>query len=347
MVLIAYYVQQKDAKAALAAAQTAQAAFPENPQIVELLGAAQQNAGENNQALESFTRAAKLQPQSPGPLIRLAGVQTLLKDYDGAIKTLRQAIALQPSYTPTWLMLTRVYATSDRIGDGIADARKMQKANPTRAVGFALEGQMLLAQKKPAEASAVFREGLSREPVPLLSVMTYAALQSAGKPDQAAAMAQRWHKENPKDTQLYTYQTQQSVMAADYRTAVQHSNAVLALEPDNVTVLNNLAWSLNELGDPKALEYAERAYVVGSNIPSVVDTLGWILVQRGDAARGLKLLREASAQAPDDPEIRLHLAKALLKAGDKASAKTELETLALRGGASRARTEAQQMLKSL
>ena len=244
-------------------------------------------------------------------------------------------------------MLTRVYATSDRISDGIADARKMQKANPTRAVGFALEGQMLLAQKKPAEASAVFREGLSREPVPLLSVMTYSALQSAGKPDQAAAMAQRWQKEHPQDTQLHTYQTQQAVMAADYRTAVQHSNAVLALEPDNVTVLNNLAWSLNELGDPKALEYAERAYALGSSIPSVVDTLGWILVQRGDAARGLGLLREASAQAPDDPEIRLHLAKALLKAGDKASAKTELETLALKGNVSRARTEAQQMLKGL
>jgi Flp pilus assembly protein TadD len=136
-------------------------------------------------------------------------------------------------------------------------------------------------------------------------------------------------------------------MAMDYRAAVQHCKAVLEVEPGNVTMLNNLAWSLNELGDPTALEYAERAYALGSSIPMVVDTFGWILVQRGDAKRGLELLREASAQAPDDPEIRLHLAKALLKAGDKASAKTELETLALKDNASRARTEAQQMLKGL
>ena len=120
-----------------------------------MLGAAQQNAGENNQALESFSRAAKLLPQSTGPLLRLAGVQAALKDYDGAIKTLHQAIALQPDLTPAWLVLSSVYVTSDRVGDGIADARKLQKAYPTRAVGFALEGQMLLSQKKPAEASVV------------------------------------------------------------------------------------------------------------------------------------------------------------------------------------------------
>src|SRR4030095_10438498 len=42
IVLITYYAQQRDAKAALAAAQAAQTAFPENPQILEILGAAQQ-----------------------------------------------------------------------------------------------------------------------------------------------------------------------------------------------------------------------------------------------------------------------------------------------------------------
>jgi putative PEP-CTERM system TPR-repeat lipoprotein len=347
VILIGYYARLKDAKAALAAAQAAQAAFPDNPQIMEMLGAAQQNAGENNQALESFGRAAKLQPQSTGPLLRLAGVQAALKDYDGAIKTLYQAIELQPDLTPAWLVLSSVYVTSDRVADGLASARKLQKAYPNRAVGYALEGQMLLSQKKAAEASVIFREGLSREPVPFLSVMTYASLQTAGKPDQAAAMAERWQKDHPKDTQLLTYRAQQSLAAKDYKAAAQFTRAVLELDPDNVTMLNNLAWSLNELGDPKSLEVAERAYALGSSVPMVVDTLGWILVQRGDAKRGLDLLREASAQAPDDPEIRLHLAKALLKAGDKASAKTELETLATKGNASRARTEAQQMLKTI
>jgi putative PEP-CTERM system TPR-repeat lipoprotein len=345
--LITYFAQQRDAKAALAAAQAAQAAFPESPQILEILGAAQQGAGENNQALETFTRVTKLLPQNPSPLVRLAGVQTILKDYDGAIGSLHKAIALQPDLASAWLALANVYSIAGRNSDGIADARKYQKDYPKRAVGFVLEGQILVGQKKPAEAAVTFREGLAREPLPLLSVLNYQALQSAGKPDQAIAFEQRWQKDHPKDVQLRSFLGQQAVMAKDYPVAVQQYRSVVEVEPDNVTVLNNLAWSLNELGDPKALEYAERASALAPNMPTVLDTYGWILVQRGDAKRGLDMLREATRLAPQDTEIRLHLAKALLKTGDKAAAKSELEALAVQGSATRARTEAQQMLNAL
>ena len=345
--LIGYLTRQKDPKAALAAAQAAQAAFPTNPEVLEVLGAAQQAAGESNQALETFARAAKMLPQNPTPLIRLAGVQASLKDYDGAIASLHKAIALQPDLTSAWLGLASIYVTSERTDDGLKAARKLQKDLPKRAVGFALEGQMLASKKKPAEAAVAFREGLAREPIPLLSVLSYATLQSAGKPDQAAAMAQRWQKEHPKDTQLHLFQAQQSLIAKDYRGAVEHYRVILALDPDNVTILNNLAWSLNELGDPKALEYAQRASVLGPYTPTVVDTHGWILVQRGDTKQGIDMLRRAINLAPQDQDIRLHLAKALLKSGDKAAAKSELETLVVQTDASPARSEAQQMLKAL
>ena len=112
-------------------------------------------------------------------------------------------------------------------------------------------------------------------------------------------MAQRWYKEHPKDTQLHAFQAQQAIVAKDYKVAVQQYRAVLAVEPDNATALNNLAWALNELGDPKALEVADRASVLAPNVPTVMDTRGWILVQRGDAKKGLDLLREASGLAPD------------------------------------------------
>jgi putative PEP-CTERM system TPR-repeat lipoprotein len=279
--------------------------------------------------------------------MRLAGVQANVKDYDGAIGSLHKAIALQPDLASAWLALANVYAIAGRNSDGIADARKLQKEYPKRALGYVIEGQILVGQKKPSESAVAFREGLAREPIPLLIVLSYQALQSAGKPDQAAALAQRWQKDHPKDVQLRSFLAQQAVVAKDYAVAVQQYKAVLEAEPDNVTALNNLAWSLNELGDPKALEYGERASLIAPNVPSVADTYGWILVQRGDAKRGLELLREASRLAPQDTEIRLHLAKALLKTGDKAAAKSELEALVVQGDATRARTEAQQMLNAL
>ena len=347
--LIGYFTQQRDVKSALAAAQAADAAFPGNPQLLEALGTAQQAAGENNQALETLTRAAKSQPENAMPLYRLASVQAGIKDFDGAVVTLHKAIQVQPEQSiGAWAALAGVFIAAGRVEDGIADSRKLQKQFPTRAVGFAVEGELLVSQKKLAEAATAFRESLAREPIPLLSLRLYMALAAAGKQDQATAMALRWQKEHPKDVLLRNYQGQQSVVAKDYRAAAQQFKAVLEVEPENTVALNNLAWVLNELGDPKALEFAERASELAPFAPLVMDTHGWILVQHGDAAQGLTLLRKANSIAPQDTDIQLHLAKALLKTGDRAAAKRELEKLATQTGESPARTEAQQLLtKSL
>ena len=59
----------------------------------------------------------------------------------------------------------------------------------------------------------------------------------------------------------------------------------------------------------------------------MLDTLGVILVDQGDNDRGVKVLKQAVAYAPKAPQTRLHLAEALIKTGDKAGAKTELETV--------------------
>jgi Flp pilus assembly protein TadD len=58
-----------------------------------------------------------------------------------------------------------------------------------------------------------------------------------------------------------------------------------------------------------------------------MDTLAWILVGKGDAARAVTLLREAQALAPKARDIRYHLAAALAASGDKAAARKELDGL--------------------
>ena len=68
--------------------------------------------------------------------------------------------------------------------------------------------------------------------------------------------------------------------------------------PNNLLVLNNLAWSLFESKDSRALGFAEQALKLKPDNPDVMDTLGWILVQQGQAERGIKLLQQALSKAP-------------------------------------------------
>ena len=99
--------------------------------------------------------------------------------------------------------------------------------------------------------------------------------------------------------------------------------------------------------DPGALGFAEKAYALAPRSPAIADTLGWLLVERGDTKRGVEILAKAASAAPNALEIRLHYAKALLKSGDKAGARTELEAVAGTSAESPQKAEAAELLKQL
>jgi Flp pilus assembly protein TadD len=95
------------------------------------------------------------------------------------------------------------------------------------------------------------------------------------------------------------------------------------------------------------LQLAEKAYAAESNSPAVLDTLGWILVERGDLARGVSLLQKAVSLAPDAADIRYHLAHALAKSGDKEKARGELQRALGTGKAFSNEKEARALLTQL
>ncbi|MGI9488185.1 MAG: tetratricopeptide repeat protein, partial [Geminicoccaceae bacterium] len=91
-------------------------------------------------------------------------------------------------------------------------------------------------------------------------------------------------------------------------------------------LMNDLSWVRHELGRPGAEDLARRAYQISQN-PAISDTLGWILVQKGETEDGLRLLREAHQGLQDNPDIRFHLAYALHDQGDAEGAKALLREL--------------------
>lgn len=91
-----------------------------------------------------------------------------------------------------------------------------------------------------------------------------------------------------------------------------YERILAATDGRNAMVLNNIAWAEGQLGNfDKAIGYGERALKEAPGNASVMDTLGWLLVQQGrDRARGVQLLRDAAAKAPQNPTIQRHYAEA-------------------------------------
>jgi putative PEP-CTERM system TPR-repeat lipoprotein len=249
------------------------------------------------------------------------------KQPDEAIKSLRAALALRPDLELVERDIARIYIATGRHDEALAEARRMQKDDPEQPLGYALEGDVYIAQKNLGLAEKTYRAALKKFDLPQFVVRGHAVMTATGKATEADAMAEKWISDHPKDAVVLAYLGERDIAAKRYPRAVSRYKSALERRPDNPIYLNNLAWAANALKDPQALEYAERAYELAPQNPSIMDTLATILVQKGETERGVELLDRASDLAPENHGIRLNFAKALIKAGRKDAARKELEPL--------------------
>jgi putative PEP-CTERM system TPR-repeat lipoprotein len=206
-------------------------------------------------------------------------------------------------------------------------AQRVQKQSPKEPTGFVLEGDVLMAQKKTAQALKAYEAAYAVRKSAALVVKLHSVYMQAGRHDEAKARVADWLTEFPEDNGVRLYMAGDKLKRGDLKSAIEDYEMLLKKLPDNVIVLNNLAWAYHRVNDARALETAERAYKLGPDSAPVADTLGWILVQHASSARGLELLQKAASAAPNSPGIRYHLAYASYKAGDTTRARTELERL--------------------
>lgn len=328
LALINLHLRNNDPKAALTAAQSAVAAMPSDPRIVEATGVAYEAAGETNQAIDTFNKLASLQPQSPQPLLRLASLYARQKDTSRAVDALRRAQKLAPNARDVVPPLVQVYMAGNQPAEALKEARALQKSEPKFAGGFMLEGDILAAQRKFAEAEKPYREALKLEPkADGVAIRLHRVLADGGKGAEAEAFAKSWLAENPKNPSMRLYLGERELAAKNYKAAAAHYQALIAIEPNNAVALNNLAWIGGETGDPKALGYAERAVKLAPNSAPILDTYGTLLVKKGETAKGLEAIGRAAQAAPKRYDIRLNYARALAGAGQKEAARKELEAL--------------------
>lgn len=345
--LVNYYLRARDFKAALVTAQEGVAALPNVPAMVEALGMAQLAANDNRQAISTLTRLAEMQPKSHQPHLLLASAHMQAKQPEEAIKALRAALVLRPDLASAQRDIAAIYVGTGRAEQAIKEARTVQSENPKQPFGWALEGEIHIAQKNWTEAERVYRTALKKFDLPALAARVHAVMEAGGKAKEADALADQWVAAHPKDAFLLNYLAEHDLLRRQYERAAQRYQAALKRSPDNPMILNNLAWVSNELKQPNAVEYAERAHELAPDNPSVMDTLGGILVATGETDRGLELLGRAAELAPQSYNIRLNFAKALIKANRKEPARKELEALAKLDNRNPVQQEAAKLLQTL
>jgi putative PEP-CTERM system TPR-repeat lipoprotein len=302
-------------------------ANPGNVDLVDLLGQAQLSTGDKSGALDSYSKLTGLAPKSALAQFRLAEVHAALGNESAAGDDLKKAVALQPDYLDAQLAQIQLAMRAKKPELALAVAKLVQKQRPKEPTGFMLEADVLQAQGKLAPALAALNQAAAVGKPPALLIKQYGLLTQMGNEKEADARLAQWRRERPDDMMVALFAAQTNLTRKQFKPAIAQLEDIIKREPRNAAALNNLAWVYQQEKDPRALKTAEQAYQLADKAPAVMDTYGLLLVEQGDAKRGLALLQQASALAPQSAEIRFHLAQAQAKTGDAAGARKQLEQL--------------------
>jgi len=200
---------------------------------------------------------------------------------------------------------------------------------PERALALA---QFLARQDRPAEAMAILKQAWTTcrpEQVAAAALPVFDA-SSVTEADQrqveawlAAAVQKR-----PDAVLLASKLGALWIREGRFDEAEGLFRRLLAGAPENVDVLNNLAWLLAMRGQGKAAEAVElmnRAIKIQGEAPSLSDTRAVARISLGEVDQAVKDLEAVRKQAPGRPGYALHLAWAYQAKGQSEQARLQFQ----------------------
>lgn len=327
LALSAWYMLNQQPGEAIPMLQEAVAASRYDIRLLDALGTAYLRNNQPTLAMETFDKVLRLRPDSAPLQLRMGQLKLSRGDVAGAMPHLRKAAELDPKAVEPRTAMAVAHMRAGNPAEARKVATALQKDQPKSPAGFTLEGDIAMAERRFGDAAGAYRKSLAIQKTVPVQMQLHRALSAGGVTGEADTVLQGLVKERPDDVVVRMYAGDTEASRQHWSNAIGHYEAVIQKQPNNALALNNAAWARYELKDPKALEYAERAFAAAPQAAPVMDTLGVILVERNEAERGLKLLRQAVAASPSTPQFRLHLAEALIKTGDKAGAKAELDSV--------------------
>lgn len=320
---------------------------PKNLDILHAKARIEAATGQTAKAISTLRLAASVAKGSPTRMIQVALKQIKLLDLDGAQSTLQTIIKIDPEFLPAHSAKIRIEARLGRLDDAIQSAEAFRKEHPDSAVPDMLVGDLMLVTKRYKEALDAYQAGQKKNNTAEFAIRLFRTRIRLGDVGQALTVLRTWNAVHPGHEKV------QSVLAAAYmghkdtRRAIRLHLSLLQQRPKDPALLRNLALLYQRQGDVRALEMAKRAYEIQPTAPASLDTYGWLLVQQGQAANGLRFLRDAATRAAERPEIRYHIAVALNTLGRSDEARRELNAILTPGRKFAERTAAQALLEKL
>jgi tetratricopeptide (TPR) repeat protein len=290
-------------------------------------------------ARQDFLAARDAAPHSTDVHVNLASVALAENKIDEAIGFYNSALAIDGANFNSLRGLISIYAAQNRIDLAHARMDQSLSAQPNNASLHFLKGQVYGFEQNAQGAEAEFRRALEIDGNYLAAYSALGALfVNTNQQERAIQEYQKIVERRPENAAAYTLIGMLEMNRQNYDAAVEYYRKALARDENAIFAANNLAWlyAVHGKGNmDEAVRLAQGAVQASPEVPSFVDTLGWIYFKKGLYGAAAEQLKKAvsvdeaiarKSNSLPSPTYRFHLGMALAAKGDKTGARREIET---------------------
>lgn len=261
--------------------------------------------------------------------LQFANLEVKEKNFPAAEARLRKLLEKRPGNPRVISGLVLVYVSQNQLGKAESFLDEEIKRAPGSDVAQRLRADVEVRSGKYDLAIEHYKQVLTGDSnSPQLYVALGNAYRLKGDEPNAITSLEKAASLAPKDASPVTLIAQTQTDAGQKAAAVQSFRRALDRSPDNVMLMNNLAYLMADSGGnlDEALALVQKALEKAPGQPNLIDTLGWIYLKKNWNDSALNVLGGLTQKYPDNPTFRYHFGMALLQKGDKATARAEFRS---------------------
>ena len=270
---------------------------------------------------EALERAGKLIEKAPNSSLGYdlrARIKLIKDDAQGSLADLDQALKLNPSDVMALLLRGQVHASLGQEAKAKDDVEQALRLRPDLPRAILLRSALLAQMKKFGEAINDIKTLLLDDPQNQEYRLQLAQYYAADKrPRKAIEILTSIIEDNEKNSDALRARADALLSIGKHAEAIGDYEKSLALAPQDVGALNNLAWVLATSEDEKirvgkrSIELATKACDLTKYLKAhIVSTLASGYAETGDFETAIKWSTKA-VELGGDPEIKEQLRKEL------------------------------------
>jgi len=289
---------------------------PDDANALILQGEVYRELGKLEEALASFNRATELAPKAPTPFQNRGEIYREQEDFEKAIAEFNEVLKLQPGVPRTLLHRSEALFYSGKLEEALSDVDAVLEKQPLVAA-HRLRAEILAKLDRLQEAIDEMErvsEAMPQQIEVLMQLALYYLVDE--QPQKAIEAYSKVIKADETSVLAWRSRGDTYLNIGQHPEAIADLQHALDLDPENSSILNNLAWVLatspqDEVRDAKrAIELATKACEQSEYGQShILSTLAAAYAEAGEFETAIKWSQKAVDM--EDPEHGAQLAAEL------------------------------------